>query len=396
MMALLADLGSYVRGLGGWRRLAFAWAAGLASAFGFAPFGAFPLLLLGYAALVLLIDGAQFRPRPIRASAYAGFAFGFGQFLLGLHWIGFAFMVEPGAHAWQIPFVALLFPGGLALFYALACAVSAALWRQGPSRIFLFTACLSLTEWARGHLLTGFPWNIAAYGWGASLGVLQSVALFGAYGLTLLTILFGASLAEFFGTRPRWIFPSILTGLFVVFWIGGEMRLAAAPTVNVPGVRLRLVQPNIAQADKINRELISRNWKQTVSLSVRPASPSPTIIVWPEAAPGPFLLTRETAALDEIAMLTGRRTILMTGHYVENAMSRAFPTSTTASIFSALAENCSRLTTNSIWSRSANTCHLRKPLDNSASANSPALAAVSRGAMVRIHTMYPVRRRSAL
>ena len=313
MTSLLADVGTYVRGLDGWRRLAFAWVAGLVSALGFAPFGIFPLLLLGYAALVLLIDGAQLRPRPIRASALAGFAFGFGQFLLGLHWIGFAFMVEPGAHAWQIPFVALLFPGGLALFYALACSASAVLWRQGPSRIFLFTALMSIAEWARGHLLTGFPWNIAAYGWGTSLGVLQSAALFGAYGLTLLTILFGASLAEFFQTRPKWIFPSILTALFALLWIGGEMRLAATPTVNVPDVRLRLVQPNIAQADKIDRKLISRNWKETMSLSVRPASPSPTIIIWPEAAPGPFLLTRDAVALDQIAMLTGRKTILMTG-----------------------------------------------------------------------------------
>ena len=264
MMSLLANAGAYARGLEGWRRLAFAWVAGLASALGFAPFGAFPFLLLGYAALVLLIDGAQLRPRPIRASALAGFAFGFGQFLLGLHWIGFAFMVEPGAHAWQIPFVAVLFPGGLAMFIALACAASAVLWRPEASRIFVFTVFMSLAEWARGHLLTGFPWNIAAYGWGALLGVLQSAALFGAYGLTLLTILFGASLAEFFGTPPRRLFPSILTALFVVLWIGGEMRLAATPTVDVPDVRLRLVQPNIAQADKINRELISRNWREIV------------------------------------------------------------------------------------------------------------------------------------
>ena len=36
-------------------------------------------------------------------------------------------------------------------------------------------------------------------------------------------------------------------------------------------------------------------------------------VIWPEAAPGPFLLTRQAAALDEIAMLTARGTVLMTG-----------------------------------------------------------------------------------
>jgi len=312
MSSFFDRTGSFVRGLDGWRRHAFACAAGLISALGFAPFGLIPFLLLGYAALVLLIDGTQSRRRPVRASVLAGLAFGFGQFLLGLHWIGFAFMVDPGAHAWQIPFVAVLFPGGLALFTALACGAAAFLWRDGPSRIFVLALCLSVAEWLRGHVLTGFPWNLAAYGWGSSLGVLQSVALFGTYSLTLLTILFGVSLAELASSRARRTFPAIMAALFAMLWLGGEVRLARQPTTDVPGVRLRLVQPNIAQADKYKRQLVLQNWERLLSLSVRPAVRAPTIIVWPEAAP-PFLLARETVALDQIAMLTGHGAMLMTG-----------------------------------------------------------------------------------
>ena len=304
--------GAFVRGLAGWRRLAFACVAGIVSALGFAPFGLFPLLLLGFAALVLLIDGAQTRPRPVREAALAGFAFGFGQFLAGLHWIAYAFMVDPGAHEWQIPFVAVLFPGGLALFIALAAAAAASVWHSGPSRIFTFAISYAVAEWLRGHLLTGFPWNIAAYGWGASLGVLQSVALFGSYTLTLLTILLGASLAELFRPKPKWAMASAMTVLFALFWLGGEARLATQPTVDVPGIRLRLVQPNIPQAEKYQRGLILRNWEQLLSLSVAPATPTPTIIIWPEAAP-PFLLSAQSVAQDQIAMLTSRRRLLMTG-----------------------------------------------------------------------------------
>jgi len=304
--------GAFVRGLYGWRRLTFAFVAGLLSALGFAPFGLFPLLLLGFAALVLLIDGAQTRPRPVRESALAGFAFGFGQFLAGLHWIAYAFMVDPGAHEWQIPFVAVLFPGGLALFVALAAAAAALVWRKGPSRIFAFAIAYAVAEWLRGHVLTGFPWNIAAYGWGASLGVLQSVALFGSYALTLLTILLGASLAELCRPKPRWAIPSVMTALIVLLWLGGEARLAATPTVDVPGIRLRLVQPDIPQAEKYQRRFVLRNWEQLLSLSVAPATPTPTIIVWPEAAP-PFVLAAQPVALDQIALLTSRRRLLMTG-----------------------------------------------------------------------------------
>jgi apolipoprotein N-acyltransferase len=305
-------IGEFVRGLKGWRARVFAFAAGAFSALGFAPFEIFPLLLLGFAALVLLLDGAHDGPRPIRDAAWLGWAFGFGQFLVGLHWVAYAFMVDASAHEWQIPFVALIFPGGLALFIAAACALAAMFWKDGIARIFLFTATYSLAEWLRGHVLTGFPWNIAGYGWGASPGVMQSVAVIGVYGLTLLTILFGASLAQLFERRAQWRLPLALTVLFAALFLGGEIRLLTSGNTTVRGVRLRIVQPNIAQADKYRPELIDRNWERLIALSQAPAKQRPTHIIWPEAAP-PFLLTRAPEALDEIAVLTGHDRVLMTG-----------------------------------------------------------------------------------
>jgi apolipoprotein N-acyltransferase len=310
MTAWLAKAGDFVRGLNGWRRLLFALAVGLLSALGFAPFCLFPLLLLGFAALVLLLDGAMTAPHPVRAAAGAGFAFGFGQFLLGLHWIGYAFLVDAEAHEWQIPFVAVLFPGGLALFIALAAAVAGKLWRPGPARILIFTLAYALAEWLRGHVLTGFPWNLAAYGWGASLAVLQSAALFGSYSLTFLTILFGASLAELFQAQPRRRFPAAMTGLFVLLWVGGAVRLAVTPVPAVPGVKLRLVQPDIPQAEKYREEYMLRNWERLLSLSLQPGNP--TILIWPEAAP-PFVLSPRSAVIEQIAALTAQKQGLLTG-----------------------------------------------------------------------------------
>lgn len=312
--AACGHAGSFVRDLRGWRRLTFAFVVGALSALAFAPFGLFPLLLLAYAALVLLLDGAQNDPRPIRRSAVLGWTFGFGQFLAGLYWVGYAFMVDAAAHAWQLPFVALIFPGGLALFIALACAAYAYAWREGSARIFLFAACYAVAEWLRGNILTGFPWNLAGYGWGASLGVLQSTALFGVYGLTLLTILFGASLALLCERNPpkHFITPVALALVFVALWIGGDIRLAATPANFVSGVHLRIVQPNVPQGEKYLPRLQAAHWRELMELSLARGRVAPTHIIWPEAAP-PFLLARVPQALDGIAILTGRNKVLMTG-----------------------------------------------------------------------------------
>ncbi len=306
--------GDLVRGLRGWRRTLLAFVAGLASALAFAPFGIFPALLFATAILVLLVDGAAAEPHPVGAAAIIGWTFGFGQFLAGLYWVGYAFTVDAAQHAWQIPFVAVLFPGFLALYPALACAATAYFRRPGSARIFLFSAAYALCEWLRGHLFTGFPWNLAAYAWGAVPQIMQSAAVIGAYGLTLLTLLFSASLADFATSRRRaWALPAALAALFALLWIGGEVRLALDQPAAVPGVQLRLVQPDVPQAEKLMPQLQLRDWERLLDLSHAPARAQPTIIIWPEAAPPPLLLQRVPEAVEQIGRLASGNRVLMTG-----------------------------------------------------------------------------------
>ena len=78
-MSFLARMGVGIRALTGWRRLLLAFAMGAVSATGFAPLSFFPALLIGYGCLVLLIDGADASPRPVRRAMSAGWAFFFGQ-----------------------------------------------------------------------------------------------------------------------------------------------------------------------------------------------------------------------------------------------------------------------------------------------------------------------------
>ena len=90
---MLERAGGWVSGLQGRRGLWFAFAAGAMSALAFAPLDFFPALLLGYAGLVLLLDGAAGQARSLRRAAMLGWAFFFGQFALGLHWIVYPFLI---------------------------------------------------------------------------------------------------------------------------------------------------------------------------------------------------------------------------------------------------------------------------------------------------------------
>lgn len=306
---MLARSRDWVLGLAGWRALLFAFVAGAISALAFAPLEFFPAMLLGYAALVLLLDGAAQASGRLRRAAWLGWAFFFGQFAIGLHWIVYPFLIYPDANLWELPF-ALLLPAGLGLFGALAAGLAMLFWSKGAGRILVFAITMASSEWLRGHVLTGFPWNLSGYSWAASLALLQSAGLMGIYGLSFLTILLGGSLAEL--ASSRWRLPISVLLLFAGLWSYGVYRLDATPIDSVAGVRLRLVQPDIPQAEKYVRRLMARNWQRLFTLSIQPARDLPTHIIWPEAATG-FPVARSPEALEQIALLTKRGQTLMTG-----------------------------------------------------------------------------------
>ncbi len=296
-------------------RIAYAAGLGVMGALSLEPLRLFPFLILSYAGLVLLLDGAHAGPHRFRNAALAGWGYGFGFFAVGLYWIGYAFLVDPTEHAWQMPFGVIGLPAGIAIFFALGAAACMAYWPKDGARIFVFALAFCLSEWLRGHLFTGFPWNLPAYGWGASPAILQSVSVVGAYGLSLLTLLLGASfamLAPYNRTRSsRWL-PIGMTILFAAMWSAGAVRLATATDAVVADVQIRIVQPDTPQTEKYRQEYIARNWRRLIDLSNEPAEIAPTHIVWPEAAP-PFPAVAVPEALREIAELTAGSRVLLTG-----------------------------------------------------------------------------------
>ena len=307
----------------GWRRAFIAFAAGAASALAVAPVNAWPVLFLTLPVLVWLIDGSTAGRRgALWSAAIAGWCFRFGYFLFGLYWVGYAFLVDAKTFGWLLPVAVTGLPAYLAIYTALGAALARLLWVRGPLRILALAASMTIAEWLRGHLLSGFPWNTFGYALTEPLPLAQSVSVVGIWGLTFLALAICASPATLADEKSDTPAPwrPLVMGLVVLaaFFGYGLARLATHPTTYVPKVKLRLMQPNLQQDEKFNYTAKNDVMQRYLRLSSRATGPESngihdiTHLIWPEAA-FPFFLTREPDALAQIADLIKPNTELITG-----------------------------------------------------------------------------------
>jgi apolipoprotein N-acyltransferase len=307
---------SVLAALSGWRAGLAAFVLGAFSALAMAPFYIFPILILTLSGSVWLLDGAVRQRRPLRAAAWRGWAFGFGYCAFGFYWIGYSFLVQPEAHLWLLPFAAATFPGGLALFFAAAFALSAWFWRCDWRRVVIFAFALSATEWLRGNIFTGLPWNLFGYTWGVSVETMQFASIAGVYGLTLATLIAFAAPAALVrangAVQPRALLAWGAIALPVLLFSFGWLRVPSQPQADIAGIALRVVQPDVPQTEKWKSELAQRNWQRLIEpLALNGQAPY-THAVWPEAAP-PFILSEHVDAMRMIGIALPRGAVLMTG-----------------------------------------------------------------------------------
>ncbi len=307
----------------GWRRAWLAFAAGAASTLAQAPTHLWPILFLTFPLLVWLIDSMPAgRWRAARLCAQTGWCFGFGYFTVGLYWIGHAFLVDAQTFGWLLPVAVTGLPAYLAVFPAIGTAVASVVWTRGPARILALAAALTASEWLRGHLLTGFPWNAFGYALTSPLELAQSASLVGIWGMTFIAIAVFASPATLIDDRSDTPQPwlALACGLFALAVMAGfgAWRLAGTPTTFVDGVELRIMQPNLQQDEKFNYSAKAEVMNLYLRLSAGANAARPeglsgvTHLIWPESA-FPFYLTREPDALAQIASLLAPGRLLITG-----------------------------------------------------------------------------------
>ncbi|HCX68671.1 MAG TPA: apolipoprotein N-acyltransferase, partial [Rhodobiaceae bacterium] len=88
------------------------------------------------------------------------------------------------------------------LFTGAAAAVARLFWFHGYRRVAVLAIFWTAFEWLRGHVLTGFPWNLIGESFATSNALMQVAALVGVYGLSFITMLIAGSPAAFDTRRP--------------------------------------------------------------------------------------------------------------------------------------------------------------------------------------------------
>ncbi len=328
MFACFEAVRAWFTSLTGWPRRLIAMLLGASMTLALPPFHIWPMLIPGLTALVWMIDGSRtntgvrFLSITRRAgwSAFAvGWWYGNGFFMAGLYWISFSFLVDAAVFAWMIPFALFGLSAAMAVYIGLGSWVTFISAPAGLQRVFLVAVWWALFEWLRGWAFTGFPWNLLGTVWTNAEAMIQVTALTGVYGLSLVTALAAAAPAALgyasISCRARWNYLILLWIFPFAVWIGGELRLKSAKDDNVEGVRLRLIQPNIAQKDKWNPHLRGRHLEKLVQLSrqsVFIGEEPPTHVIWPETAT-PLSLSTAPSVLSIVAKAAPVRGSLLTG-----------------------------------------------------------------------------------
>jgi apolipoprotein N-acyltransferase len=314
-------------------RLLLAGLSGLIAALALQPLDWLPALFVAMPVLVWLIDAIVATEPTWRARfgqlAVTGWVFGFSYFVAGLWWLGVAFVTGGEQFIWLMPLGVVGLPIILALFTAFGVMLAGLFWSRSAWRIAALTLGLGGSEWLRSWLFTGFPWNSWGQMLASHLVLSQGVAVIGASGMGLWLVFVASSAATLATGQTRlgrWGMPAFAAMLMAGALGYGFARLGptGGPGVDftrlplVPDIRLRVMQPNIAQDAKtfemLGPDLLRRYLELSDAARGAHATgiANVTHLFWPES-PFPFVLERNAEALAAIGRFLPAQTHLITG-----------------------------------------------------------------------------------
>ncbi|MBD1389757.1 apolipoprotein N-acyltransferase [Neiella sp. HB171785] len=244
-----------------------------------------------------------------RQAAATGFAFGFGQFTVGISWVHVSIDSFGG-----LPLaISLLLMSLLCAYLALFPALTGWLWyRLNNPRWRAFNLLLLPSLWLfgeilRGELLTGFPW--LALGYSQTSSWLFAFAPFiGVMGIGWLVACLAVMLSYVTTKRNLyWLTPAFAAVALATYW--ANLQTVSQPTDKF--AQVALVQGNIKQSLKWEPD---QQWP-TMSKYQDMSRPyyDHDLLIWPEAAIPAIEIQAQSYLQNLDATLAWKGSALVTG-----------------------------------------------------------------------------------
>lgn len=211
----------------------------------------------------------------------------YGWFVTSLYWIGNSLLVGDAAHWFLLPFSVFGIPVLVTVFWVVGALVCYGIVRAPFARLLMLIACLSLAEWGREFIATGFPWNAPGLIFLAFDKSAYLAAYLGQAGLSFLAFATACVIPLFLtaqSTKHRALVAIITCGGVVIAISVISHHHNLAPLAGKSGALVRLVQPDISQDEKWIYEKRADHLAKLVRLSKRASDEAIDLVVWPESA----------------------------------------------------------------------------------------------------------------
>lgn len=249
----------------------------------FAPFNMSFLSWIAIVPLFVALEGAS-----VKEGLYLGFIAGFIHFITLVYWIVEALAHYGGLNIFASVGILLLFVSYLALFPAIFSCLFLFLKDCRCYGVALSGCWVSL-EYARAHLMTGFPWCLLGYTQYNNPCLVQSADLFGVYGLSFLIVLANISLWSVIFRRHGkkvWmeaVMTVVIISATVVYGYHCLSRSYGSQK-QFRTVSVLIVQGNIDQSVKWNPDFQAKTIATYMDLTRKGILSGADLVVWPETA----------------------------------------------------------------------------------------------------------------
>ncbi len=245
-----------------------------------APWNFFFLIFLIFPILHLILDSTikdqSYLQRFISLLLILG-GFLYFYFLFGFSWIISAFEFRPELSSFK--FITLFgLPLLMLIFVSPSFVIPAIFWDTRVNKILSLASCISIGEFLRGNIFTGFSWNNFSHSLAINENLMQIFSITGQYLATFFLIVISQFLLFFWKDRA-YFKALIFISLLPVIFLYGSIRIKDNEFIDTS--LIGVVQPNVLQKDKIDNPDEYEILNNLIHLSNKEDA---NFLIWPESS----------------------------------------------------------------------------------------------------------------